>query len=48
MKPLTSSDKKKILEQLNNQFGITELPYLLIQFGQEKIRVYSGILSKDM
>ncbi|MFA5258798.1 MAG: hypothetical protein WC979_06280 [Candidatus Pacearchaeota archaeon] len=47
MKPLTSTDKKKIIEQLNNQFGITKLPYLLIQFGQEKIRAYSGILSKE-
>jgi NOL1/NOP2/fmu family ribosome biogenesis protein len=47
MKPLTSTDKKKIIEQLNSQFGITELPYLLIQFGQEKIRAYSGILSKE-
>jgi len=47
MKPLTSADKKKIIEQLNSQFGITELPYLLIQFGQEKIRAYSGVLSKE-
>jgi len=47
MKPLTSTDKKKIIEKLNNQFGITELPYLLIQFGQEKLRAYSGILSKE-
>jgi len=47
MKPLTSADKKKIIEQLNSQFGITSLPYLLIQFGQEKIRAYSGVLSKE-
>lgn len=47
MKPLTSTDKKKIIEQLKDQFGISELPYLLIQFGQEKIRAYSGILSKE-
>ncbi len=47
MKPLTSSDKKKILEQLNKQFGIKELPYLLIQFGKEKLRIYTGNLSKE-
>lgn len=47
MKPLTSTDKKKIIEQLNNQFGILEVPCLLIQFGQEKIRAYSGVLSKE-
>jgi len=47
MKPLTSTDKKKIIEQLNNQFGIQELPYLIIQFGKEKLRLYSGILSKE-
>jgi NOL1/NOP2/fmu family ribosome biogenesis protein len=47
MKPLTSSDKKKIIEQLNKQFGITELPYLIIQFGKEKLRLYTGSLSKE-
>lgn len=47
MKPLTSSDKKKIIEQLNEQFGITDLPYLIILFGKEKLRLYSGILSKE-
>jgi NOL1/NOP2/fmu family ribosome biogenesis protein len=47
MKPLTSSDKKKILEQLNKQFGITDLPYLIIQFGKEKLRLYTGNLSKE-
>jgi len=47
MKPLTSSDKKKIIEQLNEQFGITDLPGLVIQFGKEKLRLYTGILSKE-
>ena len=47
MKPLTSTDKKKILEQLNKQFGITSLPYLIIQFGKEKLRLYTGNLSKE-
>ena len=47
MKPLPSSQKKKIIQQLNNQFGITDLPYLFLQFGKEKIRVYSGNLAKE-
>ncbi|MFA5174213.1 MAG: hypothetical protein WC438_03455 [Candidatus Pacearchaeota archaeon] len=47
MKTLSSSDKKNILKQLNEQYGITEIPYLLLQFGQEKIRIYSGNLSKE-
>lgn len=47
MKPLQSPQKKKILAQLNEQFGIQELHYLLLQFGKEKIRLYSGSLSKE-
>ena len=47
MKPLTSSDKKKILNQLNEQFGIMEIPGLIIQFGKEKLRLYTGNLSKE-
>ena len=47
MKPLTSTDKKRIIEQLNEQFGITDLPYLVIQFGKEKLRLYTGNLSKE-
>ena len=47
MKPLTLTDKKKIIEQLNNQFGINDLPYLIIQFGKEKLRLYTGNLSKE-
>jgi len=47
MKPIKSSEKKKIIKQLNEQYGITELPYLLLQFGKEKIRIYSGNLSKE-
>ena len=44
MKILNSTEKKKILEQLE-QFGIEKLNYLLFQTGKEKIRGYSGNLS---
>lgn len=42
-----SSEKKDILKELNEQFGITELPYLFIESGKEKIRAFSGSLSKE-
>ena len=47
MKIIRSTEKKKILKQLNEQYGITELPFLLIKFGKEKIRLYSGNLSVE-
>ena len=45
MKILLSSQKKKILKQLNEQFGITSLPYLILKFGKDKLRAYSGSFS---
>jgi len=47
MKPIKSTVKKKIISQLNEQFGISELPYLFLQFGKEKIRIFSGSLSRE-
>jgi NOL1/NOP2/fmu family ribosome biogenesis protein len=47
MKIIRSTPKKKILAQLNEQFGITNIPYLLLRFGKEKIRAYSGNLSAE-
>lgn len=44
---IQSKEKKEILEELERQFGITNLPYLLIRTGAEKVRAYSGSLSKD-
>lgn len=44
---LSSSEKKELLAQLNEQFGISELLYLLLETGREKIRGFSGSLSKD-
>lgn len=42
MKFLRSSETKKILEQLEKQFGITSLPGILIQAGDEKLRLFTG------
>ena len=47
MKLLTSKDKKEIVEQLNKQYGIKKIPFTLIRFGNEKIRIFSGNLVKE-
>jgi len=44
---IKSSEKKRILQKLNEQFGIEKLPYLLIESGREKIRAFSGNLLKE-
>jgi NOL1/NOP2/fmu family ribosome biogenesis protein len=47
MKLITSQEKKKIVEQLNKQYGINEIPFQLIRFGEEKLRIFSGNLTKE-
>jgi len=47
IKFIKSSEKKRIAAQLNEQFGITNLPFLLIESGKEKIRAFTGHLSKE-
>ncbi len=44
---LKSKEKKVILKELELHYGITELPYLLLETGKQKIRGYSGHLSKE-
>tara|TARA_Y100000310_G_scaffold337937_2_gene426261 strand:- start:3017 stop:3469 length:453 start_codon:yes stop_codon:yes gene_type:complete len=44
---IKSKEKKQIISQLEEQYGITKLPYLLIESGKEKTRAFSGHLSKD-
>jgi len=44
---IKTPEKREIIAQLNKQYGITELPYLLIETGKEKVRGFSGSLSKD-
>lgn len=44
---IRSAEKKRILKELKEQFGISNLPYLLIESGKEKIRAFSGHLSKE-
>ncbi len=47
MQILRANEKKRIIEQLNGQFGISGLPYLFLRFGKEKLRIYSGNLSSN-
>ncbi len=47
MQILRAREKKQILQKLNEQFGIEKIPYLLLRFGKEKIRLYSGSLSSQ-
>lgn len=44
---IKSNEKKDIVGELKTQFGIEDIPYLLIETGKEKIRGFSGSLSKD-
>lgn len=44
---IRTPEKRRMIEELNAKFGITELPYLLIESGKEKIRAFSGHMSKD-
>lgn len=44
---LDSTKKKKILSILDENYGINNLPFLLLKTGNEKVRAYSGDLSKD-
>jgi len=47
MKFIKSSEKKKLLRQLEEQFGIEELPFMLIETGKQKIRGFSGTMTKE-
>src|SRR3989304_7295769 len=44
---IKSAEKKEILAELEEIYGIDELPLLLIEAGKQKIRGFSGSLSKE-
>ena len=44
---LDKTKKKKILKQLENFYGISDLSYLFIKSGIGKYRIFSGSLSKE-
>lgn len=44
---LDNPKKKKIISKLNNDYGISKLPYLFIKTGKDKYRIYSGGFSRE-
>ena len=44
---INSKEKKRILEELENLYGITNLPYMLSEAGKKKIRAFSGTMTKE-
>jgi NOL1/NOP2/fmu family ribosome biogenesis protein len=44
---IKSKEKTSIIGELQKRFGITNLPFLLLRGGKEKIRAFSGSLSKE-
>ena len=44
---IRTPEKRRIIEQLKEQFGIEKIPYLFIESGKEKLRAFSGSLSKE-
>lgn len=47
IKFLSSKEKKQIMEKLNENYGISNLPHLFLQIGKEKIRAFSGSLTRE-
>ena len=47
MRFLKSSEKKKLIKELEENFGILKLDYLLIETGKQKIRGFSGTMTKE-
>lgn len=45
MKALFKKDKKKILNLLEETYGIKSSPHLFLSFGKEKTKIFSGNLS---
>lgn len=48
MKPIfLSKEEKRNIEKELEKFGIKEVPFVLLKFGQDRIRAYSGSLNRD-
>ncbi len=44
---ILSGKKKKLIQELNDIYGIDKLDYIMLETGREKIRGFSGSMSKD-
>ena len=47
MRILSPAERKKVLKKLNELYGVEKLNYLLLKFGKDKLRLYSGSLTQD-
>lgn len=47
LREISGKDKEKILEQLNRDFGITNIPGILLMRGAERIFLYQGSLTME-
>jgi NOL1/NOP2/fmu family ribosome biogenesis protein len=47
LKFFNKSEKEKLLGQLEEQFGITEIPWKIAHLGKERIVLFSGDLSEE-
>jgi len=47
LRTIEGKDKEKILEQLNRDFGIKEIPGILLMRGAERIFLYQGDLTME-
>lgn len=47
LKFLKAGEKKKLLNELEEKFGMGKLSYLLVETGKQKIRGFSGSMSKE-
>lgn len=48
MKILNDKEKQEIIEIIKKEYGITKIDSLLIRFGSEKIRIFSGNLNSNV
>ncbi len=44
---LRKAEKERVVEPLQERFGIENVPYLLFKTGKEKVRGFSGHLSRE-
>lgn len=47
IKILNSKERKKLVAELEEQFGVSELPALLVETGKQKVRGFSGSMTRD-
>lgn len=44
---LPAGEKKQVMADLENQFGIKKVPGILVESGKEKIRLFTGSLTRE-